>query len=136
MNKHEFFKQFYPDYQIHEAKMKALQSAWDKLSIFNSQQPLSVPSIRIGRFEIMQEDWGGKAPKGNSVEIGGHWYYDYEAAISLELPEGYRLPTKDEWEEICDILGNDPECLQKELKLGLNGCVGWSWSGWFGVLPG
>lgn len=61
----------------------------------------AVPSPELPRLEWMTENLQGFG----GTEIDGRWYYNYDEAEEAvkQLGDGWRLPTRGEWEALCDL---------------------------------
>lgn len=117
-----------------EKQLKKLQKEVEKLrgekyltgeTILDAQV---VKTIFIGDLEWTLEDLAVKPSFGIGDEVGawehkGKYYYNWYAAniIAREVGDGWRLPTKEEFEALAEELGED---IHKVMKPELNGyCI-------------
>ena len=93
--------------------------------------------IKIGNQVIMAENYA-KEPRGarywaydedekNVVRNG--YLYDWETAKTI-APEGWHLPTKEEWETLNKGLGENSKEVYEHLKIGGNSCFEATLGGW------
>jgi hypothetical protein len=102
--------------------LEALEKSW--LEAFDLWEPIC-PDI------IVNKEWEASDTEPQAREHEWKWYYNLEWAMKETEFLWKKIPTKEDWERICESYWNDWKKMSKELWLSFTWTRDWSGSSYY-----